>query len=84
MQLTHLGAKNCVTGFCHLLQTHLGSAAGGGNIFVDCGSAYGNDPELPFDRFPVQPGEIDYLFLTHAHTRYTKQTRHTRHTRHTK
>ena len=67
MQLTHLGAKNCVTGSCHLLQTHLGAAAAGVNILVDCGSAYGNDPELPFDRFPVQPGEINYLFLTHAH-----------------
>ena len=65
--LTHLGAKNCVTGSCHLLQTHPGAAAAGVNILVDCGSAYGNDPELPFDRFPVQPGEIDYLFLTHAH-----------------
>ena len=28
---------------------------------------YGHDPELPFDRFPVRPGKIDYLFLTHAH-----------------
>jgi metallo-beta-lactamase family protein len=67
MQLTHLGAKNCVTGSCHLLQTHPGAAAAGVNILVDCGSAYGNAPELPFDQFPVQPGEIDYLFLTHAH-----------------
>ena len=60
--LTHLGAKNCVTGSCHLIQT-----ASGPNILVDCGKAYGRDPELPFNQFPVQPGEIDYLFLTHAH-----------------
>ncbi len=65
-EIYHLGAKNCVTGSCHLVQTSLGSA-GGVNILVDCGKAYGNDPELAFDRFPVSPRDIDYLFLTHAH-----------------
>ena len=60
--ITHIGAKNCVTGSCHLMQT-----AGGMNILVDCGKAYGHDPELPFDQFPVQPDRINYLFLTHAH-----------------
>jgi metallo-beta-lactamase family protein len=34
---------------------------------VDCGSAYGHDPELPFDKFHVSPNKIDYLFLTQAH-----------------
>ena len=58
--ITHLGAKNCVTGSCHLVRTHPDSAAGI-NILVDCGKAYGHDPELPFDQFPVQPGEINYL-----------------------
>ena len=67
MKINHLGAKNCVTGSCHLLQIPPGSAGTGVNILVDCGKAYGHDPELPFDRFPVQPGEINYLFLTHAH-----------------
>ena len=67
MKITHLGAKNCVTGSCHLVQTHPGSAGIGVNILVDCGKAYGHDPELPFDQFPVQPGRINYLFLTHAH-----------------
>ena len=66
MKINHLGAKNCVTGSCHLLQTSP-TSAGGMNILVDCGKAYGHDPELPFNQFPVQPGEIDYLFLTHAH-----------------
>ena len=66
MKINHLGAKNCVTGSCHLVQTRPGSADGI-NILVDCGKAYGHDPELPFDRFPVRPGKIDYLFLTHAH-----------------
>ena len=64
--ITHLGAKECVTGSCHLIQIRPDSADNI-NILVDCGKAYGNDPELPFDRFPVQPANIDYLFLTHAH-----------------
>jgi len=64
--ITHIGAKNCVTGSCHLVRTNPDSAAGI-NILVDCGKAYGHDPELPFDQFPVQPGKINYLFLTHAH-----------------
>jgi len=66
MKIHHLGAKKCVTGSCHLVQTRPGSDAGV-NILVDCGKAYGHDPELPFDRFPVSPCDIDYLFLTHAH-----------------
>jgi metallo-beta-lactamase family protein len=37
------------------------------NILVDCGKAYGHDPELPFEDFPVPPRDIGYLFLTHAH-----------------
>ncbi|MDA3895992.1 MAG: hypothetical protein PF482_07585 [Desulfobacteraceae bacterium] len=45
---------------CHLVQTHPGSTGGGGvNILVDCGKAYGNDPELAFDRFPVLPRDKD-------------------------
>ncbi|TKB25164.1 MBL fold metallo-hydrolase [Desulfopila sp. IMCC35006] len=66
MKISHLGAKECVTGSCHLVQTDPGSAAGI-HILVDCGSAYGDDPELPFDQFPVPVDTIDYLFLTHAH-----------------
>jgi len=56
MNLTHLGAKNCVTGSCHLVQ------AAGVNLLVDCG---------PFDQWPVRPAAIDYLFLTHAHIDHT-------------
>ncbi|MBF0232169.1 MAG: MBL fold metallo-hydrolase [Desulfamplus sp.] len=62
----HLGAVDCVTGSCHLIQTHPGFPTGL-NILVDCGRAYGHDPERPFKEFPVQPDKIDYLFLTHAH-----------------
>jgi len=66
MKISHLGAKDCVTGSCHMIQTRPDSPDSL-SILVDCGSAYGKDPELPFDRFPVAPGKIDYLFLTHAH-----------------
>jgi metallo-beta-lactamase family protein len=38
--ISHLGAKNCVTGSCHLVWTHPDSAATGINILVDCGKAY--------------------------------------------
>jgi metallo-beta-lactamase family protein len=66
MKISHLGAKDCVTGSCHLIETNLGSADSI-NILVDCGTAYGDDPVLPFDQFPVPPDKINYLFLTHAH-----------------
>jgi len=65
--LNQQNATPAVTGTCHLFRTNPDSAAGI-NILVDRGKAYGHDPELPFDQFPVQPGRINYLFLTHAHT----------------
>lgn len=65
MNLTQIGAKNCVTGYCHLVQ------AAGVNFLVDCGIAQGHDPALPFDRWPVAPAAVDYLFLTHAHIDHT-------------
>ena len=54
LKINYLGAKNCVTGSCHLVQTKVGV-----NILVDCGKAYGYDPELSFDRFPIIPWDID-------------------------
>lgn len=66
IKITHLGAKDCITGSCHLIETDPGSVASI-NILVDCGRAQGDDPELPFDQFPVPPEAIQYLFLTHAH-----------------
>ncbi len=66
MKISHLGAKECVTGSCHLVQTNP-EARDNINILVDCGKAYGHDPELPFDKFPVPLSSMDYLFLTHAH-----------------
>jgi metallo-beta-lactamase family protein len=69
MKITHIGAENCVTGSCHLIQTD--PEAGGVNILVDCGIAQGHDPVLPFDQWPVAPSATDYLFLTHAHIDHT-------------
>ena len=66
IKIDHLGAKNCVTGSCHLMQIP-GSRGRAVNILVDCGKAQGKDPELPFGAFPVAPEHIQYLFLTHAH-----------------
>ena len=66
MKISHLGAKDCVTGSCHLVETRPGSPDSV-NILVDCGTAAGEDPVLPFARFPVPPDKIEYLFLTHAH-----------------
>lgn len=64
--ITHLGAKDCVTGSCHLVQ-----AQGPGHrrctILVDCGTAQGDDHCTPLEMFPVAPGDIDCLVLTHAH-----------------
>jgi metallo-beta-lactamase family protein len=65
MKITHIGAKNCVTGSCHLIQ------AAEVNLLVDCGIAQGHDPVLPFDQWPVPPAAVDYLFLTHAHIDHT-------------
>ena len=60
-KITHLGAETHVTGSCHLMK------ANGLNIMVDCGLAQGSDHLRKIKDWPVKPGEIDYLFLTHAH-----------------
>lgn len=66
MEILHLGAKECVTGSCHLVQSSPDPVKNV-NILIDCGSVYGNDPQIPFEKFPVSISTIDYLFLTHAH-----------------
>lgn len=60
-QLTHLGGEHTVTGSCHLLQ------AKDLNIMVDCGLAQGRDSVNPLSDWPIQPKDLHYLFLTHAH-----------------
>jgi metallo-beta-lactamase family protein len=61
MNIHHLGAENCVTGSCHLVQ------GDGLNLLVDCGLVQGDDRALPVADWPVRPDEVDVLLLTHAH-----------------
>ena len=64
MKLTFIGADHEVTGSCHLLE------AAGKKILVDYGMEQGRDiyENVPL---PFQAGEIDYVFVTHAHIDYT-------------
>ena len=60
MKLTFIGAAHEVTGSCTLLECC------GGYFLIDCGMEQGvnvfeNAP------LPVLPGQIDAVFLTHAH-----------------
>ncbi len=59
--LFHVGGEATVTGSCHLL------CSAGVKILVDCGLCQGGDRALAVEEWPVGPGEVDYLFLTHAH-----------------
>lgn len=59
--LTHLGGGDCVTGSCHLVRFN------GLNVLVDCGLTQGRDEAVAMSGWAVQPEDIDFLFLTHAH-----------------
>lgn len=60
MRLEFLGADHEVTGSCHFLEY------GGKRLLVDCGMEQG--PDLYVNQeIPVNPAEIDYVFVTHAH-----------------
>jgi metallo-beta-lactamase family protein len=61
MKIHHLGAEHCVTGSCHLVQ------ADRLNVMVDCGLVQGRDRAVPTSDWPIQPDQVDVLFLTHAH-----------------
>ena len=60
MKLTFLGAVHEVTGSCTLLE------ACGKHFLIDCGMEQGADIYENCD-LPVSPGDIDAIFLTHAH-----------------
>lgn len=64
MKLTFLGAAHEVTGSCSLLE------ACGKHILVDCGLEQGADIYENCE-LPVAPGEIDAVFVTHAHIDHT-------------
>jgi metallo-beta-lactamase family protein len=61
MEIHHLGAEKYVTGSCHLVQ---GDRL---NIMVDCGLVQGRDRAVPESDWPIEPDQLDVLFLTHAH-----------------
>ena len=60
MKLTFLGADHEVTGSCTLL------SACGKQFLIDCGMEQGRDI-YENQPIPMAPGELDGLFLTHAH-----------------
>ena len=60
MKITFLGATHEVTGSCTLIETN------GKNILIDCGMEQGADIFVNQD-IPVNAGNIDCVFLTHAH-----------------
>ncbi len=64
MKLTFIGADHEVTGSCHLLE------AAGKKILVDYGMEQGKNlyENVPI---PVNAGDIDYVFITHAHIDHT-------------
>lgn len=60
MIIKFLGADHEVTGSCHYL------AVGEKKALVDCGMEQGKDIYVN-QELPVSAGDIDYIFLTHAH-----------------
>ena len=60
MKITFLGAAHEVTGSCTLIQ------AGDKKGLVDCGMEQGKDIFVN-QELPVNPGDIDFVLLTHAH-----------------
>jgi metallo-beta-lactamase family protein len=64
MKLTFIGADHEVTGSCHFLE------AAGKKILVEYGMEQGKDM-FENATVPVSAGEIDYVFVTHAHIDHT-------------
>ncbi len=64
MKLTFLGADHEVTGSCHYLE------ACGKHILVDYGMEQGKNI-YENENIPVTAGELDYVFVTHAHIDHT-------------
>ncbi|MCX7798953.1 MAG: MBL fold metallo-hydrolase [Fimbriimonadales bacterium] len=62
-RITFLGAAQTVTGSRHLLQVS------GRNLLIDCGMFQGARElrDLNWLPFPIDPGSLDAVLLTHAH-----------------
>jgi metallo-beta-lactamase family protein len=63
MKITFLGAAKTVTGSCYHIETEKY------NFLVDCGMFQGSstDDAMNHEPFPFNPGELDFVLLTHAH-----------------
>ena len=61
IRITPCGAARTVTGSCHLVEVE------GTKLLIDCGMFQGEEEEKNYEPFPFEPGEIDFLILTHAH-----------------
>lgn len=64
MKLVFIGADHEVTGSCHYME------AGGKKLCVDIGMEQGQDIFVN-QELPVNPSEIDFILLTHAHIDHT-------------
>lgn len=63
MDIKFHGAARMVTGSNYLIETE------DYKILIDCGMFQGNQvlEKMNFEKFPYNPGDIDFLILTHAH-----------------
>ncbi|WP_139904138.1 MBL fold metallo-hydrolase RNA specificity domain-containing protein [Clostridium thermarum] len=62
MKIEFMGAAECVTGSCHLINVL------GRKILLDCGLYVGSDEEEGINEiFSFDAEEIDYVILSHAH-----------------
>lgn len=63
MKIKFLGAAGMVTGSNHLIEVN------GIKLILDCGLFQGGqlEDDMNYEEFNYNPGEIDYLILSHAH-----------------
>jgi len=60
-KIRSFGAAGCVTGSLHIIETARA------NIAVDCGMFQGADENRNYEQFGFDPGNIDFLIITHGH-----------------